>query len=84
MSDKVATGTAYASSFVTIFAASFSLNELLAIGGFLIGVATFLYNCYSKERMFRADQEYRLAMLEEFRHKSVLAIDDNSVKIGEQ
>ena len=81
MSDKVATGTAYASSFVTFFAASWSFNELLALGGFLIGLATFIFNVVYKERVLRDERAYKQAMLKELHNKEVVSIaqDVNTV-----
>lgn len=77
MSDKVATGTAYASSFVTIFASAWSFNELMMLSGFLVGLATFLYNVWFKERTIRDDRAYKQALLVEIRNKSIVAVSQD-------
>jgi len=74
MSDKVATGTAYASSFVTIFASAWSFNELMMLAGFLVGLATFLYNVWYKERTLNDDRAYKTALLQEIKNKDTISI----------
>lgn len=74
MSDKVATGTAYASSFVTIFAVSFSLNEMLALGGFVIGLLTFFYNVWYKERVIKDERAYKQALLDQIKQKEIVNV----------
>lgn len=78
MSDKVATGTAYTSSVITVFAASWSFNELMMLGGFLVGLATFLYNCWYKERVLRDERKYKQALLEQIKRKEVVSIDSDT------
>lgn len=74
MSDKVATGTAYASSFVTVFAASWSFNEMLAFGGFCVAAITMFYNIWFKERVLRDERAYKQALLYEIKNKEVLSV----------
>lgn len=74
MSDKVATGTAYASSFVTIFASAWSFNELMMLSGFLVGLATFVYNCWYKERVLRDDRAYKQALLNQIKTKEIVNV----------
>ena len=81
MSDKVATGTAYAASATTVFASALNFNELLGLAGVIIAAATFLYNVWVKERIIKNDLEYKRAMLEELHNKKVVSIaqDVNTV-----
>jgi len=81
VSDKVATGTTYASSFVTIFAASFSFNEMLALGGLLVGVITMVYNILYRERVLYNEREYRKAILAEIKNKGVIGIGQETTTI---
>ena len=74
MSDKVATGTAYASSAVTIFASAWSFNELMMFAGFLVGFATFIYNCWYKERVLRDDRAYKQALLNQIKTKEIVNV----------
>lgn len=54
MSDKVATSTTYVSSIITIFGGAISLNEFLMLLGGVLGIVTFVYNVWYKERLLAA------------------------------
>ena len=52
VSDKMATIASYAGGAVAV-AGGLGLNEILAIAGFVVAVATFAYNVWYKERMLK-------------------------------
>ena len=56
MADKVTTSAAYATSGATLLAGSLSLNEWLAVGGFILAVATFCVNVYFQRKRDRREE----------------------------
>lgn len=74
MSDKVATGTTYVASATTVFASALNFNEMLALGGFLIGLATFIFNVVYKERVLRDERAYKQALIEQIKQKEVVNV----------
>lgn len=73
MADKLTTAAAYTTSGATFLAGSMSLNEWLAVGGFILAVATFCVNVYFQRK--RDKREERLGML---RWRGVGDESDNS------
>lgn len=65
MTDRVATVASYAAG-GTAIVAGLSFNEWLALGGFIVALATFAYNVWYKERM-----------LKELRQKSQITIKED-------
>ena len=78
MSDKLATGISYTFSGITVTGAALSFNEAMLLGGFLLGVATFLYNVWAKERVIKADKIYKKAMLEELKARGTVNTGQDS------
>jgi len=58
MADKVTTAAAYTTSGATFLAGSMSLNEWLAIGGFILAMATFCVNVYFQRKRDRREERY--------------------------
>lgn len=56
MADKVTTSAAYATSGATFLAGSLSLNEWLAVGGFILAIATFCVNVYFQRKRDRREE----------------------------
>jgi len=56
MADKVTTAAAYTTSGATFVAGSLSLNEWLAIGGFILAIATFCVNVYFQRKRDRREE----------------------------
>ncbi|WP_142501286.1 holin [Klebsiella sp. 2680] len=56
MSDKVTTAAAYTTSGATFIAGSMSLNEWLALGGFILAVFTFGVNVYYQRKRDRREE----------------------------
>lgn len=56
MTDKVTTAAAYGTSGATFIAGSMSLNEWLAIGGFILAVLTFVINFYFQRKRDRREE----------------------------
>lgn len=56
MADKVTTVAAYSTSGATFLAGSMSLNEWLAVGGFILAVATFGVNIYFQRKRDRREE----------------------------
>lgn len=63
MADKVTTAAAYATSGATFLAGSMSLNEWLALGGFILAVITFVINFhYQRKRDRREENALRVQL----------------------
>ncbi|WP_202987352.1 phage holin [Mixta mediterraneensis] len=56
MADKVTTAAAYTTSGATFLAGSMSLNEWLAIGGFILAVLTFAVNIHFQRKRDRREE----------------------------
>ncbi|EIW1121539.1 TPA: hypothetical protein MCN14_003840 [Klebsiella pneumoniae] len=56
MSDKVTTAAAYTTSGATFIAGSMSLNEWLALGGFILAIFTFGINVYYQRKRDRREE----------------------------
>jgi 4-hydroxybenzoate polyprenyltransferase len=56
MADKITTAAAYSTSGATFLAGSMSLNEWLAVGGFILAVATFAVNIYFQRKRDRREE----------------------------
>lgn len=61
MADKVTTAAAYTTSGATFLAGSMSLNEWLAVGGFMLAIATFIVNIYFQRK--RDKREERMSQM---------------------
>ena len=57
MADKLTTAAAYTTSSATFLAGSMSLNEWLAIGGFILAVLTFGVNVYFQRKRDRREEK---------------------------
>ncbi|HBM7350572.1 TPA: hypothetical protein LZD78_004708 [Klebsiella oxytoca] len=61
MSDKVTTAAAYTTSGATFIAGSMSLNEWLALGGFILAIFTFGINVhYQRKRDRREERDSKM------------------------
>lgn len=57
MADKLTTAAAYTTSSATFLAGSMSLNEWLAIGGFILAVLTFGVNVHFQRKRDRREEK---------------------------
>ncbi|MEN3753743.1 holin [Mangrovibacter sp. SLW1] len=56
MTDKVTTAASYSTAGATFIAGSMSLNEWLAVGGFVLAVLTFGINFYYQRKRDRREE----------------------------
>ena len=56
MADKATTAAAYTTSTATFLAGSMSLNEWLALGGFVLAVITFAINLHYQRKRDRREE----------------------------
>jgi len=84
VNDKVTTVTTYTGSVITIWGGVWSMNDIAIFSGVAIAVLSFLYNMFCKERQHKADMEYKQALLQEIKSKTIVSIANEMANVGKE